>query len=140
MGWDVELMDDNGLVKVPRHSAGSIIAVDAKTGTEGQTDATMTVTYNYSELYYLVIEKSLPDFLDGKLAKDTISTLKKIVEKLGTDQYKRQKDGCTVEDCFKPENQIVDYWCPTMGNAGYVASILLDWAQLHPNAKWSVSK
>lgn len=146
MGWDVDLVDENGLVHVPRQSEGSIISI-SNNGLQGTTEASMSVTYNYSGLYCLVLDKSLPDFLNGKFAKDTIDVLKKCVEKLGTDQYTRTRDGCSkcgfhpdVTNAFSDENRVKDYWCPTMGNAGHIASILLDWANLHPNAKWEVSK
>ena len=140
MGWDVNLYDENGIVSVPRQNDGSLICI-AENVLEGTTQASMCVTYNYSELYHLAIDQSLPDFLHGKLAKDTIEILKKCVEKLGTKQYKRQREDMKgLENMSKPEAWIYDYWCPTMGNAGYIASVLLDWAQLHPNARWEVSK
>lgn len=135
MGWDVDLIQDGEIVKVPKHAAGSILSVDAKTGEVGQTEASMLVTYNYSELYNLVIDESLPDFLEGKKAKDTVEKLKLIVKKLGTRQYKRSRDDARMGD-----DQIIDYWAPTMGNAGYIAMILLDWALLYPEAVWSISK
>ena len=139
MGWDVDLVDESGIVKVPRQNAGSTICITNE-GLEGTTEATMLVTYNYSELYHLILDQSLPDFLHGKLAKDTIEVLKKCVDKLGTKQYERTRDGCDVTNAFSSENRIIDYWCPTMGNAGFITSILLDWALLHPNAKWVISK
>lgn len=143
MGWDVDLIDENGVVQVPKHSAGSIISIDAKTGEVGQSEASMLVTYNYSGLYYLAIGKSLPDFLDGKKAKDTIEILKLAVEKLGTNQYKRPRDNTSFDASNLKkhfDDYIIDYWAPTMGNAGHIASILLDWALLHPEAVWRISK
>lgn len=143
MGWGVNLSDENGIVKVPRHSAGSNIVIDVETGIEGQVEADMTVTYNYSPLYHLAVGKSLPDSLSQQKAKDTIPLLEEIVKKLGVKQYKRPRDDHpplrTNED-FKHmfDDYIVDYWAPTMGNAGYTASILLEWAKLHPEAVWSV--
>ncbi len=140
MGWDVTLIDENGTVHIPRQNAGSTICI-SKNGLEGTAEASMLVTYNYSELYHLAIDQSLPDFLHGKKAQDTIEILKKCVEKLGTKQYKRQRDEMQgVANLSNPEAWIFDYWCPTMGNAGYITSILLDWAQLHPNAHWEISK
>lgn len=138
MGWTVELVGQNGIVNVPRHNAGSIISVNPN-GLVGQIEASMCVTYNYSQLYHLAIDASLPDFLNGKQAKDTIDTLKQCVRKLGTNQYKRQvKPG--LENTLNTEAYEIDYWCPTPGNAGYIASVLLDWAFLHPNAKWNIFK
>ena len=140
MGWDATLQDENGVVYIPRQNEGSTLCI-SKNGLEGTTHASMLVTYNYSELYHLAINQSLPDFLHGKYAKDTIPILKKCVEKLGTKQYKRQRDDMQgLENMSNPKAWIYDYWTPTMGNAGYIASVLLDWAQLHPNAKWEISK
>jgi hypothetical protein len=136
MGWDIDLVSDNGLVQVPNHNEGSIQSFGTN-GSEGTQDATMAVTYNYSGLYRLVIDDGLKDYLRNKIAKDTINTLKLLVDKLGTDQYKRKKDGYDTFD-FKNGYEI-DYWCPTMGNAGHIAAILLDWAQLHPEGKWEIS-
>jgi len=136
-------MYENGVAQVPRHSAGSQIAIDVKTGIEGETDASMLITYNYSELYSLAIGESLPDFLEGKKAKNTVETLKLTVKKLGTKQYQRHRDGYRITNSSikdMADSMIIDYWAPTMGNAGYVASILLDWALLHPEAVWRTSK
>lgn len=141
MGWTIYLSDKNGTVSVPKHSAGSIIQVDPKSG-EGTMDAEMSITYNYSGLYHLVLNENLSTFLHGKKAKDTVKGLKLLVEKLGTKQYERPRDDQpplrTKKDFDQmTKNYVIDYWAPTMGNAGYVAAILLDWALLHPEAVWS---
>ena len=136
MGWDVELVDENGVVSVPNHNEGSIqsCTVDGKTGT---CDADIAITYNYSRLYHLVLGETLKEYLRDRKAEYTISGLKKIVEKLGTNRYKRLKEG---HDTFDFENGYeIDYWCPTPGNAGHIAALLLDWAQLHPEAKWEIT-
>jgi len=140
MGWDIDLVDENGLVQVPRQNAGSIISISSE-GLVGTTEASMSITYNYSRLYRLVINESLKDYLRNKIAKDTIPTLKLLIEKLGTDQYKRPRDNYSYHGGSLKEmidSQVVDYWAPTMGNAGSIAAILLDWAQLHPQAKWEI--
>lgn len=144
MGWDCSLEYPDQIAQVPRHSEGSIISIQTN-GLQGTQDADISITYNYSELYHLVINQSLPDYLNGKKAKETIETLKTLVEKLGTKQYRRPRDDAsplrTHEDFKKMfDGYIVDYWAPTMGNAGHMAAVLLDWANLHPEAVWRVSK
>lgn len=142
MGYTIELSNGNEPVKVPRHDAGSIIKI-SNNGLQGQVEGIMDVTSNYSPLYNLALGFDLADFLYGKKAKDTIDVLKLVVKKLGTKQYRRLVDNApplvNQEDFANRENYyIIDYWCPTMGNAGYIAAILLDWANLHPEAVWRV--
>jgi hypothetical protein len=74
--------------------------------------ASIYVTYNYSERF---------DFasLHDKTAFETFSLLRQAVLLLGVTRDE-------------------DYWKPTPGNAGYAASILLWWAALHPEGRWSV--
>lgn len=145
MGWDCILEYPDKIAQVPRHCEGSIITVQTN-GLQGTQDADISITYNYSELYYLVLDQSLRDYLNAKKAKETIQTLKLLVNKLGTKQYKRNRDSCprcnfsvNVKTMFDEESRVQDYWCPTMGNAGHIAAILLDWATLHPEAVWRVS-
>ena len=52
MGWDIDLVDENGLCRVPRHNAGSIQSFGLD-GSAGTMEATMAITYNYSQLYHL---------------------------------------------------------------------------------------
>ena len=139
MGWNAELYVGKKIAQVPNYSGGSTVSI-CMDGSEGTQEASISITYNYSELYYLVINQNLSDYLHGKTGRKTIPTLKILVEKLGTSQYRRLKDGVTVNESLNPENYFVDYWIPTMGNAGYIASVLLDWAQLHPEGIWSISK
>lgn len=145
MGWDCTLEYLDKVAQVPRHSEGSIISITVD-GLEGTQDADISITYNYSELYHLVIGKSLGEYINGKKAKETIPTLKLLVEKLGTKQYTKNRDSCpkcsysvNVNTMFQDESRVQDYWCPTMGNAGHICAILLDWANLHPEAVWRCS-
>jgi len=108
MGWDIYLEGENGIVTVDLHEEGSTYAL-------GGTDrAELSVTYNYGELLDF-------GFLHGQKAKDTLSTLRESVERLGIRTWP-------------------DYWAPTPGNVGYACSILLKWAEQHPEAVWRVSK
>ena len=136
MGWNAELYVGKKIAHVPYHNEGSIQSFGTD-GSEGTQEASISITYNYSELYCLVINQDLSDYLHDKTGKETIPTLKLLVEKLGTEQYRRN---VILNESLNPEKYVVEYWAPTMGNAGYIASILLDWAQLHPDGIWSTSK
>ncbi len=81
-------------------------------------EASLKVTYNYSECYCIVDGFNIRD-LDRKKAGDTIEILEKVIKVLGDKTYR-------------------DYWAPTPGNAGHAAAILLRWARKHPNATWEV--
>src|SRR3990172_3406350 len=78
----------------------------------GDDEATCTVTYNYSPLFRF-------GMLAEKTGKESIPILEEVVEKYGT----------TPDD---------NYWDCTEGNVGHMASILLGWARLHPDAVWDV--
>ncbi len=139
MGWNAELYVGKKIAQVPNYSGGSTVSI-CMDGSEGTQEASISITYNYSELYYLVINQDLSDYLHGKTGRKTIPTLKLLVEKLGTEQYRRLICDTSRGEFFDPEKYVVEYWAPTMGNAGYIASVLLDWAQLHPEGIWSISK
>lgn len=79
----------------------------------GDDRAELNVTYNYSEHYPF-------RSLDGATARDTIGILRDAVATLGT-----ERDS--------------DYWASTPGNAGHALSVLLRWAEAHPDAVWRVS-
>lgn len=114
MSYDVRLVDSDGqTVVVENHTEGGTYPVG------GRTTAEMGVTVNYSKLYRLIgWEHSLRE-LDGKRATDVTQKLRDAVEKLGTQQHD-------------------DYWAPTPGNAGYALSVLLYWAEQHPDATFEV--
>lgn len=57
--------------------------------------------------------------LHGRRAGDTVPELRAAVRLLGTEQS-------------------MDYWEDTPGNVGHMFSVLLDWAQQHPDATWRV--
>jgi len=115
MSWNVSLLYSNEkYAQVDNHKEGGTYAMG------GVTDADLNITYNYSWFYHQCLDKSKGiDWLDGKIAKETILHLTEAVKKLGTRQYK-------------------DYWADTPGNAGYALNILLGWAKQHPDAVFEV--
>jgi len=111
MGYSIELVGEDGEpVIVVRHQEGSNFAY------RGTTDAVIDITYNYSAYFVEHIDSGAGiRFLYGKRAFDCVDVLDNAVESLGK----------VVDD---------DYWKPTPGNAGHVLSVLLEWANKHPNA------
>ncbi len=79
----------------------------------GTTDAELNVTYNYGK-HFKFRE------LDGHLANETMVFLGSAVGRLGT-----------IRDS--------EYWKPTEGNVGAACATLLEWAKIHPGARWRVS-
>jgi len=102
---------DGVLASVPPFSEGGTYALG------GNDEATLNVTYNYSEVFKL-LDFRLKD-LHEKQAADTVDILSGLVAKLGTHVY-------------------TDYWAPTPGNAGHALNVLLGWAVQHPQAVWMV--
>jgi hypothetical protein len=113
VGYNVRLVnaETGETVKVDKHTEGGQYAIG------GSEEADLYVTYNYSEIYRLV-NFHLRD-LEGCCGSDSVEILERVVEKLGTKRFE-------------------DYWAPTLGNAGYAASVLLSWARLYPDAVWKV--
>lgn len=121
MSWDIDLMKNGEIVLVSPHQAGCMQRAEVQNGNlqvVDRTEASCSVTYNYSEVYRLV-DFRIQD-LNGMTARDTVETLRKAVEKLGTREYR-------------------DYWAPTPGNAGIALKTLLSWAEEHPDAIWKVT-
>jgi len=115
MGWDVELVDENGdVVQVPPHTFGSNIVIG------GSDRASTTITFNYSKFYYQVFGEKGFMTLNGMKAKDAIPLLEEAIKKLGT-----KRSG--------------SYWDATPGNAGYALLVLLSWAKLHPEATFKIT-
>lgn len=112
MSYDLGLYYDGIPAVVARHAEGGTYAVG------GIMAAELTITYNYSRYYkdQLDAEQGIR-WLYGKTGGATISRLEDAVAFLGT-------------------TQDTDYWKITAGNAGYALSILLTWANEHPNAVW----
>jgi len=120
MSWYVDLVVDGKPVQVEPHQAGCMQVAELR-GDElvaiDRTDASCSVTYNYSLLFGLA-GFDIRD-MHGKKASETIESLKSAVEKLGT---RRDED----------------YWKETPGNAGAALESLLHWAQQYPDATWEV--
>lgn len=120
MGYSIELVNEHeDIVTVPYFEGGSIRTV-YKGGKPKLVAAEITVTYNYSKYY----ANHFPNgerlwWFNEKTAKDTVPVLKKAMEALGT-------------------KQSGSYWNSTAGNAGYVLSVLLEWAKYRPDAVWRV--
>lgn len=116
MSWWISLVGlDGEPVEVEPFSEGGTRVVG------GSAEASLNVTYNYGECFRLVpivITEGGGD-LHGKKAAEVTPLLRKAVEVLGTRTFK-------------------DYWAPTPGNAGFALSILLKWAEQHPDAVFEV--
>lgn len=100
-------------VQVSRHSEGGTYVWG------GTTSAEINITYNYSK-YFSGLGPDGLHSLSGLQAGDTVSRLERVVAQLGT----------ATDD---------DYWKATPGNAGFVLSVLLEWARQHPDGTWRVS-
>lgn len=115
MSFDVTLKKDGSPVQIPNHSEGGTHVLG------GTTDAELNVTYNYSGHFFRELHNGLGlRWLDKKKAVDCVERLSKAIAALGV-----ERDS--------------DYWADTPGNAGFALSILLQWAQLHPDAVFEVS-
>jgi|AntRauTorcE11898_2_1112593.scaffolds.fasta_scaffold05935_5 hypothetical protein len=116
MSYWVYLRDNNGdLVEVPRHKEGGTVALT------GTPEAELNITYNYSKYFYNTLDADDGiRYLDGKQASEVTNLLQKAVARLGTDQTD-------------------DYWDEDPGNAGHALSVLLDWANQHPEAEFEVT-
>jgi hypothetical protein len=122
MGVDITLVDkDEKPVKVPSFEAGGLRKATMLYGELepiGTSEADVQVTYNYQPIYRKIIDnKEGLLWICGKTASETVERLELAVHALGT-------------------NETGDYYEATPGNAGSIASILLDWAKAYPNAKW----
>jgi len=113
MSYDIDLIGEHGEpVEVEKHSEGGTFAPG------GTTRASLNVTYNYSRFYSETIDRDEGiRWLYGKKASECIQRLREAICTLGTDQDE-------------------DYWAATAGNAGYALSILLKWAEQHPDAEF----
>jgi len=98
---------------------GTAIPVEVSLHEEGGTyaiggtnDAELNVTYNYARYF------PWRD-LDGKTGAETETLLRAACAELGT-------------------TRDPDYWAATPGNAGHALSVLLGWAEAHPDGVWRV--
>lgn len=112
MSYSIKLCYDGEPAIVDSHTEGSLICIG------GSTEAAMDITYNYGHFYHQLIDAEQGiRWLYGQKAEDTIFALWGAIAVLGT---------------YRDE----DYYAPTPGNAGYALSILLSWAEQHPDAVW----
>ena len=111
MSFDINLIGEHGNpVEVDKHVEGGNFVLG------GTIRASLNVTYNYSRFYSETIDRDEGiRWLYGKKASECIPRLKEAIDALGTEQDE-------------------DYWAATAGNAGHALSILLKWAEQHPDA------
>ena len=123
MSYWVYLKDKDGnMLQVPSHSEGGTRVMG------GTTEAELNVTVNYYAQFVKVnldfrerdsVGRNGKTAIHGKRAGDLIPQLKDAVKTLGT---------------VRDDN----YWSSTPGNAGFALSILLRWAELHPDGVFEV--
>lgn len=100
----------------PHHIKGGVYALG------GTTFLELYITYNYGKFFRrsnVLGEQGLLS-LNGKLAKDTLPTLKRAINAL--------------HDNPKP----MDYWEPTEGNAKIALQKLYSLALLRPDGEWQI--
>lgn len=124
MSYWVYLEDKDGnVLQVPPHSEGGTYVQC------GTASAELNVTYNYAGQFAKVnldfhegdpIGRDGKTAIHGKRAGDLIPQLRDAVLALG-------------------RHPSSNYWDSTPGNAGYALSILLGWAELHPDGIFRVS-
>ncbi len=109
MGWSIYLKDGDGnICEVEPFNEGSNII-----GDDYQFKAEICVTYNYREFFRF-------SWLSGKSAKETIPVLKE-----------------RIND-FADEQPSDNYWKCTKGNVKKILKVLLSWAEMYPDAIWTV--
>lgn len=115
MSYWVYLVDPEteGSVRVDNHAEGGTYVLG------GTTEAILNVTYNYSAHICEHLSAEGLRWLDGRAAAETTDALRSAVAELGAER----------DD---------DYWAETEGNAGHALSVLLRWAEQHPQAIWRV--
>jgi len=112
MSYTVKLCYYGKPAIVAPHREGSMPCIS------NPTRAEMDITWNYGHFYRELIDAEQGiRWLYGQKAEDTIFALWGAIAVLGT---------------YRDE----DYYAPTPGNAGYTLSILLFWAEQHPDAVW----
>lgn len=125
MSYDIGLNDKNGeriFFDEPLELWGGIVAVDPKTGDlVGDKEAYLNVTYNYSQIFYLVFGSEGIHVLEGLLGMESIPILDKAIAALGND----------------PVDE--DYWKATLGNARKALEDLRELAKLAPGGIWEIS-
>lgn len=111
MGYDLGLYTEGKPVQIPPHEEGGTYVLG------GNSDAEISLTYNYSKHFDALDEKDGLRWLYGKKASETLDRLAHAIAALGTER----------------DN---DYWKGTAGNAGHSLAVLYRWAKQHPDAVW----
>jgi hypothetical protein len=116
MEYDIYLKGKNGhTLKVKAFSEGGTRRIVEG----GETNAWVSVTYNYSKYFYDTIDSELGiRWIYGKKGSECIQRLESSLKQLG----------------MKRDN---DYWKPTPGNAGVIVALLLDWCKQKPEGIFS---
>jgi hypothetical protein len=114
MGYYLELLDPKTNETVKFSSRIPLIGSIYQVG--GATEATLSITYNYAEIFYRVLDGGIRSIY-GKTARETIPILKEAANKLGDD--------------VDP-----DYWKATDGNAKAALLQLIMMASISPDAIW----
>ena len=114
MSWEVRLMYGEKVADAPLHpmQGGTVII--------GSRKCELNVTYNYSPIFHEHFESEGIYWLYGKKAGETAPVLKEIINDLRN---------------FSPDK---NYWKPTAGNVKKCLELLLEWAEIHPNAVWNI--
>ena len=105
--------DEFATLRVPHFQEGGTQTMG------GSTEASLNITYNYSEHFLKALHPEGIRWLDGKTGEETKLNLIVAVARLGA---KRDQD----------------YWAKTPGNAGHALSILYGWTMEHPDGIWQV--
>lgn len=111
MGYDISLVDLwNIPVHVDRHEEGGY------TIPGGSTDASISITYNYSKYFY--------ELIDGK------DGIRWLYDRPAYECFHKLRSAINILGTYRDD----DYWESTPGNAGHVLSVLLKWSNQYPNA------
>lgn len=115
MGYDIYMKGRNGhTLRVAPFSEGGTRRI-LSPGSPGETEAWVSVTYNYSPYFYETVDAERGiRWIYGKTGKDCQDRLSIALQKLG---------------CVRD----TDYWRVTPGNAGCIIALLLDWCKQKPN-------
>lgn len=118
MSWDIYLKDpvSKEVITLPfeHHMYGGTYRIG------GTNELWLNVTYNYGKVYREKTNGLTLDYLDNKIAYDTIDFFEGLIKSLSDD----------VSD---------DYWEATEGNAKKAIYQLLIFARMRPDGIWEVS-
>jgi hypothetical protein len=141
MGWSVSLVytggQKDGVAQVDPHFGGSNICVG------GQTEASMTVTYNYSPILRAIYDAGFEDTFNNVLGCESEYLFvrgitlcndipfKRLAQYYADETKRRSKDS--------PFGEVDGYWLCTAENVAAILGLMLSWAKQHPMAKWQIN-